>query len=296
MTHEDQIAPGRVLVVEDDESTALFVTRVLQRGGLDAAWVSDAEQASALLADNSFDVLLADYRLPGTDGAELVRSTRQLLPEIATAVMTSFKDADVERAARSSGADDFFEKPLHPSSLISRISELVLKARASGPRTPGASSARGAEVSPPAMHAQEAQPSVGVSCAPLHAENGPTTQPPPRGRGVARGTTDRAGGAQTSWREGTGGVGWARFSAWPDSEESDNFGCEGAATEEVPPEGPGGMPPGLFERAPRLTSSRPRTRSSMLLWGSTAPDISIGSGVAPVTRMRTTPTSTFFLR
>jgi len=93
---------GRVLVVEDDESTALFVTRVLRRHGVNAAWVVDAEQASVLLADQSYDVLLADYRLPGRSGIELAADARRLIPEMRIAVMTSFSACDMEQAARSS--------------------------------------------------------------------------------------------------------------------------------------------------------------------------------------------------
>lgn len=121
-------AEGRrasVLVVEDDESAATFVTRVLQRAGITSVWTIDAEHASDLLATESFDVLLTDIRLPGRSGLDLAQEARANRPGIGIAMMTSYNEAGLERRARSLGADDFFEKPLTPSSLVSRIVSLL---------------------------------------------------------------------------------------------------------------------------------------------------------------------------
>jgi DNA-binding response OmpR family regulator len=46
--------------------------------------------------------------------------------------MTSFAESDTEDTARSNGADDFFEKPLHPSNLVTRIGDLVTRSRTFG--------------------------------------------------------------------------------------------------------------------------------------------------------------------
>ncbi len=124
-TTGDHRGQRRVLVVEDDESAAVFVTKVLDRAGFDFTWAVDADEASSLLATNRFDVLLTDFRLPGRSGLELVRQTRSSQPALAIAVMTSFNESGLESEARSWGADDFFEKPLSPASLVSRISELA---------------------------------------------------------------------------------------------------------------------------------------------------------------------------
>ncbi|MGH9298102.1 MAG: response regulator transcription factor [Acidimicrobiales bacterium] len=123
---------GKVLVVEDDESSAVFVTRVLERAGFQSAWALDAEQATGMLVSSAFDVLLTDFRLPGRSGLELAREARDLLPGIGIAMMTSFNEGDLERTALSSGVDEFFEKPLRPAAFISRISALAIKARPLG--------------------------------------------------------------------------------------------------------------------------------------------------------------------
>ncbi|MHB1887297.1 MAG: response regulator transcription factor, partial [Acidimicrobiales bacterium] len=148
---------GRVLVVEDDESTALFVTRVLTRNGFEASWVTDAEQASERLGREAFDVLLADFRLPGSSGMDLARHTRQSMPSLSIAVMTSFADSHTEQTALSSGADDFFEKPLHSSNFVARIGALVTRSRAAGERA-GSPPARGTLQAGPVESAPGASP------------------------------------------------------------------------------------------------------------------------------------------
>ncbi len=126
---------GKVLVVEDDESAAVFVTRVLARAGFDSFWAADADEATSMLANDRYDVLLADFRLAGRSGLELVRKTRDAQPAVRIAVMTSFNETGLESRARSLGADDFFEKPLVPSILVSRIGHLADLSRSGAPHT-----------------------------------------------------------------------------------------------------------------------------------------------------------------
>lgn len=123
---------ARVLVVEDDESAAIFVKRVLERAGFAPSWVLDADQASLLLADDDFDVLLTDVRLPGRSGIDLVEQARSAKPAMPIAVMTSFNEVGLETRARARGADDFFEKPIAPTALVSRLTALARGSRRLG--------------------------------------------------------------------------------------------------------------------------------------------------------------------
>ena len=130
--------PGRVLVVEDDESAATFVTRVLERAGFEPSWAIDADEASIMLEAGHFDVLLTDFRLPGRSGLEVVREARSARPGLGIAMMTSFNEGGLEQSARSNGADDFLEKPLTPAALASRVTSLCTRPRDDGSYEKGA--------------------------------------------------------------------------------------------------------------------------------------------------------------
>ena len=204
---------GRVLVVEDDESTGLFVTRVLRRHGFRASWAVDAEQATALMSDMTFDVLLADYRLPGKSGIELAAETRRLVPEMAVAVMTSVAATGMEKAARSNGADDFFEKPLHSANFVTRITELVRLSRSGGRQSNGSPPAQSAQPAGPVVTAPGVSPGDEAPEVSNVAESGPGEQAPKRGGVLARRDTDRTSGSGGPLDGGTGGISQARCSA-----------------------------------------------------------------------------------
>ncbi|MGO9557939.1 MAG: response regulator [Acidimicrobiales bacterium] len=251
--HENQ---GRVLVVEDDESAAVFVTRVLERAGFESSWVVDADQAVALLADSDYQVLLTDFRLPGRSGLELVSETRSMQPEIGIAVMTSFNEPDLERTARSKGADDFFEKPLTASTLVSRITTLVERVRISGPRPPTAPQARGAN----------AVPAVAVPGVPRGGAPGlPPASPSTTG-------CEKAGEGQ-GLSEGSGGDAGSLTLGFPPTSLLDEM-----------------MPSPVFRR---IGSTR-RALSVVQVWASVAPVVShVVSGTGPVASPRTSPACSF---
>ena len=129
-----------MLVVEDDESAALFVTRVLERAGFSPLWTSDGEAAASHLEHGGFDVLLTDLRLPGRDGLELIGAARAAWPGMGIAAMTSFDEPGLAQTARSFGADRFLEKPLNPTELVICVGDLVGQgsdwARSGGGGTP----------------------------------------------------------------------------------------------------------------------------------------------------------------
>ncbi|MGH9172278.1 MAG: response regulator transcription factor [Acidimicrobiales bacterium] len=293
---------GRVLVVEDDESTALFVTLVLKRHGFDASWVMDAEQATQRLANESFDVLLADCRLPGRSGVDLARETRRARPGIGIGIMTSYAETETESTARSNGADDFFRKPLHSSNLVSRIEALVVLSRAAS--SPSASDqsrhseghesesspARGATaVAMPVEPALEAAP-VGVAFGPEHvAESGPEKQAEPRDSGLAQYGTRWSGGHHRL--EGASEPGQTRFSAQSGEVAPQGSGCGerqgghlggGSGLPDRDP--PAGVPQPAHADARAANTSQP-----VLLWASAAPAVPITSTVGPVAALGTGP-------
>jgi CheY-like chemotaxis protein len=283
-----------VLVVEDDESTALFVTRVLSRNGFDASWVTDAEQASERLDSEAFDVLLADYRLPGRNGMELARDIRQSQPGIGIAVMTSFAENQTELVARSHGADDFFEKPLHISNFVARIRELVARSRASCVQA-ASPSARGPQAGP-MESVPEASPRSDASGPPNVAGSGSDEQAVTRDTAFARLDAAVADGAAQPRHEGTDDDRRARFSAQSDPEGPDDSGCDGWRN--AFPRGEAGCddndllarvahPALSYLIAQRLAAQR--AVEPVLMWASGAPAISIGSSAGHVTAQLTRP-------
>lgn len=115
----------RVLVVEDDGSTARFLLRALERAGYQVTVAGDALAALAALAEQHHDVLLVDIGLPGASGFELVRSVQESHRRLPIALMTADASMDVAVRALRSEVDDFLAKPIEPAALVAQVDRLV---------------------------------------------------------------------------------------------------------------------------------------------------------------------------
>jgi CheY-like chemotaxis protein len=267
---------------------------VLKRHGFDASWVTDAEQASERLLREPFDVLLADCRLPGRSGVDLARMARQAQPEMGIAVMTSYAEADAESTARSNGADDFFEKPLHSSNLVTRIGALVTRSRASRTVIEESPPVRGAAKAGPVVPVLGATPRRGEASGPdFVAESGPERHSEARDSTSAQPQGNRSGEYRF---EGTGGPRQARSSA-PWNVESEGSGCGerhradlGGGSGQRGPDPSAGVTEVTAEtRGEAVPAEARRVHQPVLLWANTAPSVPITSTIGPVAAPRTGP-------
>jgi LmbE family N-acetylglucosaminyl deacetylase len=119
-----------VLIVEDDEPTARYLERVLDRAGYVASAVGDAVAAEVFLADHECDALLVDIGLPGPSGFDLVREMKAAHAGLPMALMTADASMDVAIRALRSEVDDFLAKPIDPDALVSQVDRLVRRGRA----------------------------------------------------------------------------------------------------------------------------------------------------------------------
>jgi signal transduction histidine kinase len=115
---------GRVLLVEDDELALTTTAQLLEELGATVTKARSTEEALSRLGSESFDLLIADYRLPGSSGVELVRHARQRRPDIAAAVITG--DPSIEELRRLVESDtDVIQKPVRADRLARLFSRLT---------------------------------------------------------------------------------------------------------------------------------------------------------------------------
>lgn len=86
---------GRVLLVEDELLVREVAAEDLGEVGFDVTPVSDGDEALAILRQGSeFDLLFTDIRMPGsTDGWDLAREAKQMLPGLRVIYATGLGDA-----------------------------------------------------------------------------------------------------------------------------------------------------------------------------------------------------------
>jgi putative two-component system response regulator len=112
-----------VLVVEDDPSNRVLLTRLLERAGYRPVTAVDGPSGLAAAFELAPDVVLLDVVLPGMDGLEICRRLRADPRTVALPVvlLTGRTSVDDVVAGLDAGADDFLAKPFHEAELLARL-------------------------------------------------------------------------------------------------------------------------------------------------------------------------------
>jgi two-component system KDP operon response regulator KdpE len=113
-----------ILVVEDDNDTAKFVSDLLQTSGYTAVTVESGEGALSEIANTQPDLVLLDMKLPDMNGMDVLRQVRanSLLPMI---VLSGATQDHSKVSALEEGADDYMVKPFSPEELVARVGALL---------------------------------------------------------------------------------------------------------------------------------------------------------------------------
>ena len=116
---------GRVLLVDDEEKILKTLGRALRDEGHLVTTASRALDGQRLLVEQSFDLLIIDYRMPDRSGVEVVKELVSTTPEgerPAIVMMTAHGSVESAVEAMKLGAHDYLQKPFE-------IDELLLTAR-----------------------------------------------------------------------------------------------------------------------------------------------------------------------
>lgn len=109
----------KILIAEDNESTAKYFKKVVERAGFEAAIAADGEIALAMLVQDDYDAILSDWLMPKINGVNLIKRIRKEFPQPPFIIMiTTLTSDDSKNFAIDSGADGFLAKPVKPEELI----------------------------------------------------------------------------------------------------------------------------------------------------------------------------------
>ena len=108
-----QTAPVRVLLVEDDEDDYILTRDVLdsiEQRQHEIVWCQTFGKALNLLAEQSFDVALIDYRIGQETGIELLKLAKASGHDLPMILLTGLDDRDIDVTASEAGAFDYIVK------------------------------------------------------------------------------------------------------------------------------------------------------------------------------------------
>jgi len=118
----------RVLIIEDDEQIASFVTKGLKQAGFAVDHVSDGVDGMQMAELNPYDVMVIDIMLPGLDGFSVIERLRSKGNTIPILVLSARGSLDDKLKGFQSGSDDYLTKPFSFSELLARLQALLRRA------------------------------------------------------------------------------------------------------------------------------------------------------------------------
>ncbi|MEP7212293.1 MAG: sigma-54 dependent transcriptional regulator [Acidobacteriota bacterium] len=108
---------ANLLIVDDEKGYREVLKVIFAADGHDVHTAVNGRAALEMLRSGNFDICVSDVKMPDMDGVELLRSARELLPDLAVILMTAFGTIETAREAFKLGADDFVQKPFNNDEL-----------------------------------------------------------------------------------------------------------------------------------------------------------------------------------
>jgi len=116
---------SKILLLEDDVNLNETVTEFLEEQGFEVVSVYDGDEAQEKLYESKYDLLLLDINVPGINGLELLKESREAGNVTPAIYITSMDTVDDLERGFKSGCDDYIRKPFALKELKIRIETLL---------------------------------------------------------------------------------------------------------------------------------------------------------------------------
>jgi DNA-binding NtrC family response regulator len=113
-----------VLIVDDEPTYRIVLTQTLKGCGHTTEACESGDDAISLLQKNKYDVVLLDYKMPGTSGINVLQWMYGMKMDVPVILITGYGSEEIALEAWKWGARDYFVKG---KSDMSQLPELVLK-------------------------------------------------------------------------------------------------------------------------------------------------------------------------
>ena len=120
-----RLPAGKVLVVEDDQSTADFIVSGLEDAGFVAIHSNNGRDAVFQATDETYDAVILDRMLPGLNGMAVLAALRAADISIPVLLLSNLSSVDERVEGLEAGADDYLSKPFAITELTARLRLLV---------------------------------------------------------------------------------------------------------------------------------------------------------------------------
>jgi two-component system, cell cycle sensor histidine kinase and response regulator CckA len=115
-----------ILCIDDDEAQLFMLKRLLERWGYRvSAYIEQLDALQALLSGERFDLVVADYNMPGMSGLRVAQAIRDAQPDMPVIIVSGFINDELRAQADAIGIRGLVSKPLELEELRDAIQRLL---------------------------------------------------------------------------------------------------------------------------------------------------------------------------
>ncbi|PVV20195.1 MAG: phosphate regulon transcriptional regulatory protein PhoB [gamma proteobacterium symbiont of Ctena orbiculata] len=117
----------RILMVEDEPEVREMIRYILETKGYGVDEADNTQEARRLLSQQTYDLILMDWMLPGRSGLELTRELKQMArSNTPPIIMLTARSEESDKVnGLDSGADDYITKPFSTKEMLARIKAVI---------------------------------------------------------------------------------------------------------------------------------------------------------------------------
>lgn len=124
----DILKDKKILIVEDDVSSRLYLNKILEKTGAVLLNATDGREAVDIAMNNQdIDIILMDIQLPVLDGYESAAKIREFRKNVLIIAQTAYSLLGDREKIIASGFDDYIVKPIFPRQLIDKLSSALIR-------------------------------------------------------------------------------------------------------------------------------------------------------------------------
>ncbi|MFZ5571021.1 MAG: response regulator [Thermodesulfobacteriota bacterium] len=123
----------KVLAIDDEAIVLESIRRVLTEEGFEVDVSLSARAGIRMAAEESYDIVLTDIRMPDVDGLTVVRDVKRQKPQMPVVIITGYASVASAVQAMKLGAVNYIEKPFDPEELIRIVVSAIEAATGSVP-------------------------------------------------------------------------------------------------------------------------------------------------------------------
>ncbi len=121
----NRIKNMKILLVDDDEWIRDSLSLFFEAEGCNLLAFETAEEAIEVVKQQSYNIVISDYKLPGMDGLEFLRRVKEKQPNAFEILITAYANCEIVKEAEMMGIKDIIPKPFTSEDVETSLARVI---------------------------------------------------------------------------------------------------------------------------------------------------------------------------